>query len=261
MVFTSGCTEALRLVANIFPWSGELRSSTKDDVIYLKNIKPDALTGETGRSCFCYLEDNHTSVLGMREVAAHSGARIVCATENVISQKPGHLNRDTVSPLNAISSDIRSLNLTSPDSASPSSNSVSSDLIPPDMTPPGLHVYHLFAYPAQSNFSGRKYPLSWTIDIPNNSMLLSCSIAGQWLVLLDAASYVATNPLDLAKYPAHFITLSFYKIFGYPTGLGALLVRTDISRLLQQRYFGGGTVIASIARCGFHRPRPLLHER
>ena len=39
-----------------------------------------------------------------------------------------------------------------------------------------------------------------------------------WFVLSDAAGYVATSYLDLKKYPADFICLSFYKMFGFPTG-------------------------------------------
>ena len=39
-----------------------------------------------------------------------------------------------------------------------------------------------------------------------------------WYVVLDAASYVATSRLDLSLYPADFIAVSFYKMFGFPTG-------------------------------------------
>ena len=46
-----------------------------------------------------------------------------------------------------------------------------------------------------------------------------------WNVLLDAASYVSTSPLDLTKVPSAFIAVSFYKMFGLPTGLGALIVK------------------------------------
>ncbi|CAG7731321.1 unnamed protein product, partial [Allacma fusca] len=42
--------------------------------------------------------------------------------------------------------------------------------------------------------------------------------SSNWYVLLDAASYVATNALDLSLHPADFIVLSFYKMFGFPTG-------------------------------------------
>lgn len=49
--------------------------------------------------------------------------------------------------------------------------------------------------------------------------------AHQWKVMLDAAAFVPTQPLDLTQFPADFVSISFYKMFGYPTGLGALLVR------------------------------------
>lgn len=46
-----------------------------------------------------------------------------------------------------------------------------------------------------------------------------------WKVLLDAAAFVPTQPLDLAACPADFVTVSFYKMMGFPSGVGALLVR------------------------------------
>lgn len=61
-----------------------------------------------------------------------------------------------------------------------------------------------------------------------------------WLWLLDASKYAGTSPLNInTQLPPedrpHFITVSFYKIFGYPTGLGALLVRRDAAALLRKR--------------------------
>ena len=47
--------------------------------------------------------------------------------------------------------------------------------------------------------------------------------------------------------------LSFYKIFGYPTGLGALVARRDALALLRPRYFGGGTAAACAADEDFFR--------
>ena len=47
----------------------------------------------------------------------------------------------------------------------------------------------------------------------------------QWKVLLDAAAFVPTQPLDLSACPADFVAVSFYKMMGYPGGVGALLVR------------------------------------
>ena len=132
-------------------------------------------------------------------------------------------------------------------------------------------TYHLFAYPAQSNFSGRKYPLSWAVEIEEGSLspLPTSSSASSssnlhrnlWKVVVDAASFVGTNPLNLSHVSPSFVAVSFYKMFGFPTGLGALLVRKDCSTLLCKRYYGGGTVLATISRAGVHIPRLGLHDR
>ena len=52
-----------------------------------------------------------------------------------------------------------------------------------------------------------------------------------------------------------FVSLSFYKMFGFPTGLGALLLRNEHIGILNKFYWGGGTVsIASDQEhfCVFH---------
>jgi selenocysteine lyase/cysteine desulfurase len=85
----------------------------------------------------------------------------------------------------------------------------------------------LFAYPAQSNFSGVLHPLSWPPE-------------GE--VLLDAAAFVPTNALSLRACKATFVVVSFYKMFGYPTGVGALIVRHDALKRLKRPWFSGGTV-------------------
>lgn len=69
----------------------------------------------------------------------------------------------------------------------------------------------------------------------------------QWKVLIDAAAYVPTQPLDLSVVPADFVTVSFYKMFGYPTGLGALLIRTENVELLRKVFWGGGSVSLAVA--------------
>src|SRR4029077_5482151 len=56
------------------------------------------------------------------------------------------------------------------------------------------------------------------------------------------AAYAQTSPLSLAEVPADFVALSYYKMFGYPTGVGALLARREALATLERRYFGGGTV-------------------
>lgn len=97
---------------------------------------------------------------------------------------------------------------------------------------PGDFSHKLFAYPAQSNVSGIKHDLSW----------ISYAQEHGWDVLLDAAAFVPTSPLDLKKIQPEFVVMSFYKIFGYPTGLGCLLVRKDKFDILKKPWFAGGTV-------------------
>lgn len=90
----------------------------------------------------------------------------------------------------------------------------------------------LFAYPAQSNVSGVKHSLEW----------ISKAQAEGWNVLLDAAAFVPSSPLDLSKYQPDFVSVSFYKIFGYPTGIGCLLIKKDSFSVLRKPWFAGGTV-------------------
>jgi molybdenum cofactor sulfurtransferase len=67
-------------------------------------------------------------------------------------------------------------------------------------------------------------------------------------VALDAASFASSDQIDLqALNGAHFVVLSFYKIYGYPTGLGCLLIRKNVLGMLQKSYFGGGTIEAFLA--------------
>lgn len=91
---------------------------------------------------------------------------------------------------------------------------------------------NLMAFPAQSNFSGVKHPLD----------LVARAQAQGWHVLLDAAAFVPTNRLDLRAVTPDFVVMSFYKMFGYPTGVGCLLVRNDTLKALRRPWFGGGTV-------------------
>jgi molybdenum cofactor sulfurtransferase len=91
---------------------------------------------------------------------------------------------------------------------------------------------NLFAFPAQSNFSGVKHPLGIVTEAQRRG----------WSVLLDAAAFVPTNRLDLSVVQPDFVTLSFYKMFGHPTGVGSLLVRRSALSRLQRPWFAGGTV-------------------
>ncbi len=91
---------------------------------------------------------------------------------------------------------------------------------------------NLLAYPAQSNFSGVQHPLEW----------IAQAQAKGWDVLLDAAAFVPSNELDLSRWHPDFVTISFYKIFGYPTGVGCLIVRKAALKKLHRPWYAGGTV-------------------
>ncbi|MBL8113151.1 MAG: aminotransferase class V-fold PLP-dependent enzyme [Acidobacteria bacterium] len=142
--------------------------------------------------------DNHNSVNGIREYARRAGARV------------------GILPLDA---DLR---LSRPEAyleAAPSGGG-------------------LFAFPAQSNFSGVRHSL----------LLVERARDLGFEVLLDAAAYVPSRALSLRHCPADFVALSFYKLFGYPTGLGALVARRESLSLLRRPWFAGGTVeYASVA--------------
>ena len=98
-------------------------------------------------------------------------------------------------------------------------------------------AHNLFAFPAQSNFSGVQHPLEY-IELAHRR---------GWDVLLDAAAFVPTNRLDLDRYKPDFATLSWYKMFGYPTGVGALIARREALTKLRRPWFAGGTItVASV---------------
>jgi molybdenum cofactor sulfurtransferase len=95
----------------------------------------------------------------------------------------------------------------------------------------------LFAYPAQSNFSGVQHPLDW----------IPLAQEQGWDVLLDAAAFTPTNRLDLRQWKPDFVSQSFYKMFGYPTGVGCLIARTSALLKLRRPWFAGGTItVASV---------------
>ena len=101
---------------------------------------------------------------------------------------------------------------------------------------------NLFAYPAQSNFSGVKHPMEW-IEVARGL---------GYDVLLDAAAFVPTSPLSLREVRPDFLSISFYKMFGYPTGVGTLIALRSALRELRRPWFSGGTVKFASAQNKVH---------
>jgi molybdenum cofactor sulfurtransferase len=154
--------------------------------------------------------DNHNSVNGIREFARARGAE----TSYVPSEAP----------------DLR----------------VDENLLPRYLTEVGGEHHNLFAYPAQSNFSGVQHPLAW-IDQAH---------AHGWDVLLDAAAYVPSNRLDLSQWHPDFVALSFYKMFGWPTGVGCLIARREALAKLERPWFSGGTIVAAFVQREWYQSAP-----
>jgi selenocysteine lyase/cysteine desulfurase len=107
----------------------------------------------------------------------------------------------------------------------------------------------LVAFPAQSNFSGVRHPL----DLVMKARALGFD------VLLDVAAFVPSHAFSLRRCPADFVALSFYKLFGYPTGIGALVARRDALARLRRPWFAGGTVLYASVAADEHRLLPR-HE-
>jgi molybdenum cofactor sulfurtransferase len=102
---------------------------------------------------------------------------------------------------------------------------------------PSLKGNNLFVFPAQSNFSGVQHSLGWIEKAQSNG----------WDVLLDAAAFVPTNRLDLSEHHPEFVPLSFYKMFGFPTGVGCLIAKKNALHKLRRPWFSGGTIqVASV---------------
>jgi len=154
--------------------------------------------------------DNHNSVNGIREFARARGAE----TTYVPSE----------------ASELR----------------VDEELLPRYLTEVGGDHNNLFAYPAQSNFSGVLQPLAW----------IEYAQAHGWDVLLDAAAYVPTNRLDLSRWHPDFVALSFYKMFGWPTGVGCLIARRDALAKLERPWFSGGTIVAAFVQREWYQSAP-----
>lgn len=135
--------------------------------------------------------------------------------------------------------------------------------------PAAADAANLLVFPGESNFSGARADLACMARLRAGPQ--------RWRVLLDAAKLACTpGALDLSACPADFAAVSFYKIFGYPTGLGALIVRHDAAPLLSPvramsgasgpegafgpSYFGGGCVSSISSSSGFAVPRPALSQ-
>ncbi|KAJ7647908.1 methyltransferase type 11 [Roridomyces roridus] len=90
----------------------------------------------------------------------------------------------------------------------------------------------LFALTGQSNITNTKNSLS----------IIEYAKSLGYHVLLDAAALAATSAISLTETPVDAMAVSFYKMFGFPTGVGALVVKKSFLKQLKRPWFAGGTV-------------------
>ncbi|GBF89223.1 molybdenum cofactor sulfurase [Raphidocelis subcapitata] len=250
-VFTRSATEALKLVGESLPWVGRRSGSSPAAAAagdaptgggggcggFAEGRQPAPRGGGGGggggrhvavsdgsRSTFLYLQSNHKSVLGIGAYARAAGAALACVDERGVDEW-----LESPLPLGA---------------AGPGGG---------DAAEGGgaRAIASLLAYPAMDNFEGRIYPLDWVDKARARS-----TRRHRWLTLLDAAAFAPTHPLDLSAHAPDFVALSMYKIMGFPTGVGALLVRRPAAALLSPLYFGGGSTVDATAEGAWAIPLP-----
>ena len=154
--------------------------------------------------------DNHNSVNGIREFARARGAE----TTYVPSVAP----------------DLR----------------VDESLLPRYLTEIGGEHHNLFAYPAQSNFSGVQHPLEW----------IERAHAHGWDVLLDAAAFVPTNRLDLGRWHPDFVAALLLQDVRLADRRRRLLARREALAKLERPWFSGGTIVAAFVQREWYQSAP-----
>ncbi|MBJ6764847.1 aminotransferase class V-fold PLP-dependent enzyme, partial [Myxococcaceae bacterium JPH2] len=91
---------------------------------------------------------------------------------------------------------------------------------------------HLLAFPAQSNATGARHDLKWIHVAQERGAMVLC----------DAAAFVPQSVFDCGTHHPDFVSVSFYKIFGYPTGTGCLIAKRESLHKLTPPSFAGGSV-------------------
>jgi len=105
----------------------------------------------------------------------------------------------------------------------------------------------ILGFPSKSNYSGHLHSLNWVTYAQERG----------WRVIVDAAAHVANHRLDLSVVKPDFVPVSFYKMFGTPTGLGCLLIRKSAYRDMHKVHFAGGAIVlVSVADPSFHVSEP-----
>jgi molybdenum cofactor sulfurtransferase len=233
--------------------------STNDGSIQYNNLQSIHF-----RSILLYPKNVHTSVIGMRNISLQHEAIFHCVTVEELlleATSSSWFQRLVVDDATIISyNDSMEEALKNHDSDAnycrneekKDDHVVQEQCCDGDMTSvtcKTIWVHHLLVLPQECNFSGDRFDWSNIIAAARDSTFctyLNCSTAttttgGQhqllrvchkWNILLDVAKAAATSPVDIPNmFSPDYAVASFYKMFGYPTGLGILIMKKEPNRV------------------------------
>ena len=304
LVFTSGATESLRLIAERFPWSTAKITSTPNSRMVLSNRNGTMLTNQSlydestkhlmsrqlkriqARSILVYPKNVHTSVIGIRECAMQRGAQFHCVSaeelqsatcewfqrlieesmsiEYYIGLKQMHDGTDDHRGEEKKDDRCVAPSIISRGSEQEDGNAISTSTTEECKS---IWMHHLLVLPLECNFGGDRFDWTHTTEMARKSGFstnLYCSnehgeqsttttirICHKWHVLFDAAKAAATGPVNLPNMAygggPDFAVISFYKMFGAPTGLGALIVKKQRRKWRRSEGRSGDSAINSPA--------------
>ena len=296
VIFTSGTTQALQIVAENFAWdNGNGRDINRDD----DNGNDATGNGNgNGNSVLVYSHNSHTSVVGMRESAMNHGATFQCkklvdiekarsqdfvawgrgvtSLDQPQSQPPHELHGDNGTH-NGHNANVDKDGFTFVEHGGHNRSEAQTESAK-KLTP----TNHLLVFPLECNFSGTRSNAQHIIRASRRATCtrIDKSGNGKWYSMLDIAKAASTSSINLRKLDPDFACVSFYKIFGAPTGIGALFVKRSSKHLLvpewngindlertqklkgkrkeRRRYFGGGSVDIQLPTRDFVRLRSSL---
>ena len=193
----------------------------------------DAFFSVGKRDALSYAMDNHTSVVGLRNLVWSRGGDVFVLVENEEEEW-------TSVKVNDCGAKIKTKKKWFKGNKS---------------NPRGRK--HLLAYADESNFHGQGVREACV----KRKMEEICREGSECFTLLDASKSAAMRPVMLKDMEKElrpdFIVASAYKMFGYPTGVGFLLVSNRAMEMIERnenmnrKYFGGGTAKAIDAKTNF----------
>jgi hypothetical protein len=223
VILTGGATSALKLAAEAFPWSR--------------------------KSCCAVCAANHNSSLGIRQLAAAAGAALAAPDLMQLAGKSTALlsNAEQPLPRQELLQQLRELRQQQQYPCTQQQQQQQQQQHADEQCPGVGHS--LLVVPAECNFSGRRYDCAALLRAWLKQQEQACSINHQeqqqqqqrlgttlpqatsvvngvmhhpprrWWLLVDAAKACASHPPDCSDGVIDMLALSYYKIFGSPTGV------------------------------------------